>query len=106
VKSVPKAYVEIRTVAGYQGSVIRDIRNMKAMERDGAVKDFDVILGDYDVLVVLEHKDRKVFHKALGEIARLAGVSSTNSRVVMEPEDVDESPGSSSLASGKGHLTT
>jgi hypothetical protein len=33
-------------------------------------------------------------------------VSSTNSRVVMEPEDVDDSLGSSSLASGKGHLTT
>ena len=66
---MPKAYVEIRTVAGYQGSVIRDIRNMKTMQPDGAVKDFDVILGDYDVLVVLEHKDPRVFHKALGEIA-------------------------------------
>ena len=103
---MPKAYVEIRTVAGYQGSVIRDIRNMKTMQPNGAVKDFDVILGDYDVLVVLEHKDPRVFHKALGEIARLAGVASTNSRVVMEPEYVDESLGPSSRPSGKGHLTT
>jgi len=97
---VPKAYVEIRTLAGWQGSVVRDLKR-KSSEKGSPIRDYDVIFGDYDVMVVVEHKDRKIFHKAIGDISRLGGVSSTNSRVVMDKEDVEESLGPSSLRPSK-----
>ena len=45
------------------------------------------------MMVVVDHEDRKIFHKAVGDISRLSGVSSTNSRVVMDKEDIEESLG-------------
>jgi len=94
---MPKAYVEIRTLAGWQGSVVRDLKKKKSGERDSPIHDYDVIFGDHDLIVVVEHKDRRIFHKAIGDISRLAGVSSTNSRVVLDKEDVEESLGPSAL---------
>jgi uncharacterized protein with GYD domain len=97
---VPKAYVEIRTRAGWQGSVVRDLKK-KSSEKDSPVRDYDVIFGDYDVMVIVEHKDRRIFHKAIGDISRFGGVSSTNSRVVMDKADVEESLGPSALKPSK-----
>ena len=97
---MPKAYVEIRTLPGWQGSVIRDLRK-KSAEKGSSIRDCDVIFGDYDVMVVVEHKDRRLFHKAIGDISRVGGVSSTNSRVVMDKEDVEESLGPSALKPSK-----
>jgi DNA-binding Lrp family transcriptional regulator len=98
---MPKAYIEIRTLAGWQGSVVRDLQNKKASEKESPIRDYDVIFGDYDLMVVVEHKDRKIFHKTIGDISRLSGVSSTNSRVVMDKEDVEESLGPSALRPSK-----
>lgn len=98
---MPKAYIEIRTLAGWQGSVVRDLHKKKMSEKESPIRDYDVIFGDYDLLVVVEHKDRKIFHKAIGDISRLGGVSSTNSRVVMDKEDVEESLGPSALRPSK-----
>ena len=94
---MPKAYVEIRTLAGWQGSVVRDLEKMKSSESASPIRDYDVIFGDHDLMVVVEHKDRRTFHKAIGDISRLGGVESTNSRVVMDKEDVEESLGPSAL---------
>jgi DNA-binding Lrp family transcriptional regulator len=98
---MPKAYIEIRTLAGWQGSVVRDLQKKKTSEKESPIRDYDVIFGDYDLMVVVEHKDRKIFHKAIGDISRLGGVSSTNSRVVMDKEDVEESLGPSALRPSK-----
>ena len=98
--TMPKAYMEIRTLAGWQGSVVRDLKK-KSSEKESPIRDYDVIFGDYDVMVVVEHRDRKVFHKAIGDISRLGGVSSTNSRVVMDKADVEESLGPSALRPSK-----
>lgn len=89
---MPKAYVEIRTLPGWQGSVVRDLERISGGTAS-PIRDCDVIFGDYDLMVVVEDKDRKAFHKAIGDISRLSGVSSTNSRVVMDKEDVEESLG-------------
>ena len=97
---MPKAYVEIRTLAGWQGSVVRDLKK-KSAEKGSPIRDYDVIFGEHDVIVVVEHKDKKVFHKAIGDISRFSGVSSTNSRVVMDKEDVEESLGPSALKPSK-----
>ena len=94
---MPRAYVEIRTLAGWQGSVVRDLEKMKNAEKDSPIRDYDVIFGDYDLMVVVEHKERRTFHRAIGKISRLGGVDSTNSRVVMDKEDVQESLGPSAL---------
>ena len=98
---MPRAYVEIRTIAGWQGSVVRDLEKMKNAEKDSPIRDYDVIFGDYDLMVVVEHTERRTFHKAIGNISRLGGVDSTNSRVVMDKEDVQESLGPSSLKPSK-----
>lgn len=98
---MPKAYVEIRSLAGWQGSVVRDLEKMKNSVKDSPIRDYDVIFGDYDLLVTVEHNERRTFHKAIGDISRLAGVESTNSRVVMDKEDVEESLGPSSLKPSK-----
>jgi DNA-binding Lrp family transcriptional regulator len=90
---LPKAYVEIRTLPGWQGSVVRDVDRLRSGGKSSPVRDCDVIFGDYDLMVVVEHEDRKTFHKAIGDISRLNGVSSTNSRVVMDKEDIEESLG-------------
>ena len=92
---LPKAYVEIRTLPGWQGSVVRDVERMKSggTVSFSPIRDYDVIFGDYDLMVVIEHEDRKAFHKAIGDISRLSGVSSTNSRVVMDKEDIEDSLG-------------
>jgi DNA-binding Lrp family transcriptional regulator len=87
---MPKAYVEIRTTAGWQAKVITALMNKRTFEEDNAIKDIDVIFGDYDVMVVIEHKDRERFYNAIGALARIAGVSSTNSRLAMEPEFVEK----------------
>ena len=89
---MPKAYVEIRTLPGWQGSVVKDLGRISGGVAS-PIRDCDVIFGDYDLMVVVEDKDRKAFHKAIGDISRLSGVSSTNSRVVMDKEDVEESLG-------------
>lgn len=60
------------------------------MEKDSAIKDVDVIFGDYDVMVVVEHKDRETFYDAIGSLAKISGVSSTNSRMTMESEYVEK----------------
>ena len=98
---LPKAYVEVRTLAGWQGSLVRDLEKMKSSETESPIRDYDVIFGDYDLMVVVEHKDRRVFHKAIGDLSRLSGVESVNSRVVMDKEDVDESLGPARLKSSK-----
>ena len=90
---MPKAYVEIRTLPGWQGSVIKDVERMRSGGSASPIRDCDVIFGDYDLMVVVESGERKVFLKAIGDISRLSGVSSTNSRVVMDKEDVEESLG-------------
>lgn len=87
---MPKAYVEIRTSAGWQSKVILDLMNKKALEKDSAIKDVDVIFGEYDVMVVIEHKDRGMFYDVIGALAKIAGVASTNSRMTMEPEFVEK----------------
>jgi uncharacterized protein with GYD domain len=87
---MPKAYVEIRTTAGWQAKVIADLMNKRTFEKDTAVRDIDVIFGDYDLMVVIEHKDRETFYDAIGALAKIAGVSSTNSRMAMEPEFVEK----------------
>ena len=98
---MPRAYVEIRTLAGWQGSVVRDLEKMKNAEKNSPIRDYDVIFGDYDLMVVVEHNERRMFHKAIGDISRLGGVDSTNSRVVMDKEDVQESLGPSALKPSK-----
>ena len=98
---MPKAYIEIRTLAGWQGSVVRDIQKMKSGERESPIRDHDVIFGDYDLMVVVEHPNRVTFHKAIGDLSRLSGVESTNSRVVMDKEDVEESLGPTRLKPSK-----
>jgi DNA-binding Lrp family transcriptional regulator len=98
---LPKAYVEIRTLAGWQGSVVRDLEKKKNSVKDSPIRDYDVIFGDYDLMVIVEHKERMAFHKAIGDISRLGGVESTNSRVVMDKDDVQESLGPSSLKPSK-----
>lgn len=98
---MPRAYVEIRTLAGWQGSVVRDLEKIKRAEKDSPIRDYDVIFGDYDLMVVVEHKERRTFHKTIGDISRLGGVDSTNSRVVMDKEDVQESLGPSALKPSK-----
>ena len=90
---MPKAYVEIRTLPGWQGSVAKDVERMRGGESNSPIRDCDVIFGDYDLMVVVDHEDRKMFHKTVGDISRLSGVSSTNSRVVMDKEDIEESLG-------------
>jgi hypothetical protein len=52
-------------------------------------------------MVVVEHEDRRTFHKAIGDVSRLSGVESTNSRVVMDKEDVEESLGPTRLKPSK-----
>ena len=99
--ALPKAYIEIRSLAGWQGSVARDIEKMKSGERESPIRDYDVIFGDYDLMVVVEHPDRVTFHKAIGDLSRLTGVESTNSRVVMDKEDVEESLGPTRLKPSK-----
>jgi len=89
---LPKAYVEIRTLPGWQGSVVKDLERMRS-GASSPIRDCDVIFGDYDLMVVVEQEDRRIFHKAIGDISRLSGVSSTNSRVVMDKEDVEGSLG-------------
>jgi DNA-binding Lrp family transcriptional regulator len=74
---------------------------MKSGAKESPIRDYDVIFGDYDLMVVVEHKDRKAFHKAIGDISRLSGVESVNSRVVMDKEDVDESLGPARLKPSK-----
>jgi DNA-binding Lrp family transcriptional regulator len=98
---MPKAYVEVRTLAGWQGSLVRDLEKMKSSEAESPIRDYDVIFGDYDLMVVVEHKDRRAFHKAIGDLSRLSGVESVNSRVVMDKEDVDESLGPARLKPSK-----
>ena len=98
---MPKAYIEIRTLAGWQGSVVRDLERMKGSEKESPIRDYDVIFGDYDLMVVVEHQNRRGFHKAIGDISRLNGVESTNSRVVMDKEDVEESLGPTRLKPSK-----
>jgi DNA-binding Lrp family transcriptional regulator len=98
---MPKAYVEIRTLAGWQGSVVRDLEKKKSSDKESPIRDYDVIFGDYDLMVVVEHKERRMFHKAIGDISRLGGVENTNSRVVMDKEDVQESLGPSALKPSK-----
>ena len=98
---LPKAYVEIRTLAGWQGSLVRDLGKMKNSETESPIRDYDVIFGDYDLMVVVEHKDKRVFHKAIGDLSRLSGVESVNSRVVMDKEDVEESLGPGRLKPSK-----
>lgn len=98
---VPKAYIEIRTLPGWQGSVVRELEKMRSGERVSPIKDYDVIFGDHDLMVVVEHEDRRTFHKAIGGISRIYGVESTNSRVVMDKEDVQESLGPSRLKPSK-----
>jgi DNA-binding Lrp family transcriptional regulator len=80
---------------------VRDLEKMKSGEKESPIQDYDVIFGDYDLMVVVEHKDRKSFHKAIGDISRLSGVESTNSRVVMDKEDVEESLGPARLKPSK-----
>jgi len=99
--ALPKAYVEIRTLAGWQGSVVRDLGKMKSGEMKSPIRDYDVIFGDYDLMVVVEHENRVAFHKAIGDLSRLSGVESTNSRVVMDKEDVEESLGPTRLKPSK-----
>jgi len=94
---LPKAYVEIRTLAGWQGSLVRDLERMKSSEKESPIRDYDVIFGDHDLMVIVEHRDRMTFHKAIGDISRLGGVENVNSRIVMEKEDVDESLGPARL---------
>jgi DNA-binding Lrp family transcriptional regulator len=94
---LPKAYIEIRTDAGWQGSVVRELEKMRSRENASPIKDYDVIFGDYDLIVVVEHEDRRTFNKAIGNISRIYGVESTNSRVAMDKEDVEESLGQSAL---------
>jgi len=98
---LPKAYIEIRTMPGWQGSVVRELEKTKSGERESPILDYDVIFGDYDLMVVVEHEDRRTFHKAIGEISRIYGIESTNSRVVMDKEDIQESLGSSRLKPSK-----
>jgi DNA-binding Lrp family transcriptional regulator len=98
---LPKAYVEIRTLAGWQGSVVRELEKMKGSDGGSAIRDFDVIFGDYDLIVVVEDEDRRTFHKAIGDLSRLSGVESTNSRVVMNKEDIEESLGPARLKPSK-----
>ena len=98
---MPKAYVEIRTLAGWQGSIVRDLEKIKRSEKDSPIRGYDVIFGDYDLMVVIEHEDRRTFHKAIGDISRLSGVESTNSRVVMDKEDVEDSLGAMRLKPSK-----
>ena len=90
---LPKAYVEIRTLPGWQGSVVKDLERMRSSGTSSPIRECDVIFGDYNLMVVVEHNDRRIFHKSIGDISRLSGVSSTNSRVVMDKEDVEESLG-------------
>ena len=94
---MPKAYVEIRTLAGWQGSLVRDLERMKTSEKESPIRDYDVIFGDHDLMVIIEHRDRMTFHKAIGDISRLGGVENVNSRIVMDKEDVDESLGPARL---------
>jgi len=70
---------------------------MKNSEKGSPIRDYDVIFGDHDLMVIVEHRDRMAFHKAIGDISRLAGVENVNSRIVMEKEDVDESLGPARL---------
>lgn len=98
---MPKAYVEVRTLAGWQGSLVRDLEKMKSSEGESPIRDYDVIFGDYDLMVVVEHQDRRTFHKTIGDISRLSGVESVNSRVVMDKEDVEESLGPARLKPSK-----
>ena len=80
---------------------MRDLEKMRGSEGESPVRDYDVIFGDYDLMVVVEHEDRRTFHKAIGDISRLSGVESTNSRVVMDKEDVEESLGPARLKPSK-----
>jgi DNA-binding Lrp family transcriptional regulator len=80
---------------------VRDLEKMKSGEKESPIQDYDVIFGDYDLMVVVEHRDRRSFHKAIGDISRLSGVESTNSRVVMDKEDVEESLGPARLKPSK-----
>lgn len=98
---LPKAYVEVRTLAGWQGSLVRDLEKMKSSGKESPIRDYDVIFGDYDLMVVIEHTDRRTFHKAIGDLSRLSGVESVNSRVVMDKDDVEESLGPSRLKPSK-----
>ena len=98
---LPKAYVEVRTLAGWQGSLVRDLEKMKGSGKESPIRDYDVIFGDYDLMVVIEHTDRQTFHKAIGDLSRLGGVESVNSRIVMDKEDVEESLGPARLKPSK-----
>jgi DNA-binding Lrp family transcriptional regulator len=80
---------------------MRDLEKMKRSEKESAIRDYDVIFGDYDLMVTVEHQNRRDFHKAIGDISRLSGVESTNSRVVMDKEDVEESLGPTRLKPSK-----
>jgi len=70
---------------------------MKTSEKESPIRDYDVIFGDHDLMVIIEHRDRMTFHKAIGDISRLGGVENVNSRIVMDKEDVDESLGPARL---------
>ena len=80
---------------------MRDLEKKKNSEKDSPIRDYDVIFGDYDLMVVVEHNERRTFHRAIGEVSRLNGVESTNSRVVMDKDDVQESLGPSALKPSK-----
>jgi DNA-binding Lrp family transcriptional regulator len=98
---LPKAYIEIRTLPGWQGGVLKELEKMRSGQGTSPIKDYDVIFGDYDLMVVVEHEDRKTFHMAIGNISRIYGVESTNSRVAMQKEDVEESLGPSRIKPSK-----
>jgi DNA-binding Lrp family transcriptional regulator len=74
---------------------------MRGGKRESPIRDYDVIFGDYDLMVVVEHEDRRAFHKTIGDLSRLSGVESVNSRVVMDKEDVEESLGPARLKPSK-----
>ena len=85
-----KAYVKVKTDAGFQGEVLAQLDNMKSLAEESPNKDADVIYGEYDIMVVVECDARRKFNEAIARIAKLSGVAGTNTISVMPREDVYE----------------
>lgn len=81
-----KAFVQVKTVPGWQAKLVQHLENARALGNK-AIKDIEVIYGEYDVMVVIESEERLEFNKALALLTKQSGVASTNTNIVMPRED-------------------
>lgn len=80
-----KAYVQLKVRAKSQAEVVFAV---ESLQKDGVpITTCDVIMGDYDIMVVVEHEDEKKVYESILKIAGIGAVIGTSSIMTM-PRDV------------------